>query len=416
MLTLGVFGVDYKTSSFETREHLSFTIDEIPNALHRLHAASVVREIIILSTCNRMEVYCVTQDIEFVVNAICEIKSLCPRTVMKKCGYIYTGIDCVKHLFRVVSGLESMVLGETEIVAQVKSAYNLSKTHKTLSTHLSGLFQMALSVEKDVRNATEINNVAISMGSAIVNLIAVNVPDIDKQSILFIGAGQMMKQISPYFKNINCLNKTVINRSLENAKKLSNIMGASYAQLTDLTSLIDNYSIIIACCYSNSTLLDSSLLHNAITSGKSLLIIDLSMPLVTNLNLRIHDNIHILTIDDIAKLVDVGIEKRKFAAIHATNIINDKLIEYQNWERKRGLSPLIKALRDNAESVRTEIVSLAQKQLQNGSPVDSVIHELSIKLTNKLLHAPTSNLCSIQDNGQHELVNLVCYLYNLEPV
>ena len=110
---LCVFGVDYHTASFDIRERLSFMQEDIPPALHRLHNAGVVREIIILSTCNRMEVYCITQDVEFVINSICEIKDICPRTVIKKCSYIYAGIDCVKHLFRVISGLESMKLGET---------------------------------------------------------------------------------------------------------------------------------------------------------------------------------------------------------------------------------------------------------------------------------------------------------------
>ncbi len=172
MFKLGVFGIDYRSSSFEVRERMAFSFEEIPPALHRLHSAGIVREVIILSTCNRMEIYCVAKDMEFVMNSLCEIKNICPHSGIKKYSYMYTDMDCVKHLFRVTSGLESMVLGETEIVAQIKDAYNLSKSHNMISSTLTGLFQMALSVEKDVRNITEINNSAISMGHAIINLIA----------------------------------------------------------------------------------------------------------------------------------------------------------------------------------------------------------------------------------------------------
>ena len=362
-----------------------------------------------------MEVYCITQDIEFVINSICEIKDICPRTVIKKCSYIYAGIDCVKHLFRVISGLESMILGETEIVAQIKLAYKIAKEHSMVGAHLSGLFQMALSVEKDVRNTTDINNSSISMGKAVLNLVAINMPSLDSERILFVGSGQMMKKIAPHFKNVNCGGRMVINRGVDNAQKLALLIDAEFTTLDNLSSVIDDYSVIIACCYSKTILLNVDLFHTQIKNQKPLLIVDLSMPLVTDLTLRQYNNISVITVDDIAKMVDVGIEKRQIAATSADIIIAEKLTEYLNWEKKRWLSPLIKALRDNAELIRNDVLSQAQKQLQNGAPVDTVLTELSVKLTNKLLHAPTVNLCATSINDSHDdLMGLVSSLYNLE--
>ncbi len=222
-----VFGLNYSSSGFEIREKLAFSREEIPLVLARLQSSGMTREIVIVSTCNRTEVFCITHDIDFVINAICDIKNVCPRTLKNHC-YVYSGDSCANHLFRVVSGLESMVLGETEIVAQVKDAMNLATDANSIGTMLLSVFQMALAVEKDVRNATEINNIAISMGHAIVSLVNTSFQNLEKESILFIGAGDMMRQLAPHFKNVKLTKKTIINRTLDKARLLSNRLGAEY--------------------------------------------------------------------------------------------------------------------------------------------------------------------------------------------
>ncbi|MCC2645599.1 MAG: hemA, partial [Burkholderiales bacterium] len=216
-----IFGLNYETADFEVREKLAFSRDEIPPALQRLQNSGITKEAFILSTCNRTEIYCITQDIDSVINAICDMQNVCPRTV-KKHSYLYSGEQCVNHLFRVVSGLESMILGETEIVSQTKTAVYLAKQYDCIGSVLIAIFHMAMEVEKDIRNITEINNIAISIGHAVANLVAVNVDDIGRQKILFIGAGDMMKQITPHFKNVKCRQKTIINRTLSNALSLAN--------------------------------------------------------------------------------------------------------------------------------------------------------------------------------------------------
>lgn len=421
-----VFGLNYQSASFEIREKLAFSREEIPAVLHRLQESGITSEILVLSTCNRTEVYCITQDIDFVINAICDIQNVCPRTV-KNHSYVYSGIDCAKHLFKVVSGLESMVLGETEIVAQTKEAINIAKEHNSLHSYLSGLFQMSFAAAKLVRSKTAINDIAISMGNAVINLVEQNINNLSEQSILFIGAGQMMQQLAPHFKDLQVSKKTIINRTLDRAKILAEKVNASYVELTQLVDIINDFSIIIACCSSNKLLLDKEIFKN-LKEGKQLLIIDLSMPLITNSNLLKLPHIKFFSIDDIAGIVDVGIEKRKLAAVEANTIINDQVEEYQGWLKKRGLSPLIKALRGHAENIRMEVLSIAQNQLQNGEPADEVIKQLSIRLTNKLLHAPTVNLCVSQKTDvptnlkldfepikvhQDELIDLVKHLYNL---
>jgi glutamyl-tRNA reductase len=408
-----VFGVDYKSSDFAIRERMAVSRGEMPQVLTKLRSLGIVTEMVILSTCNRTEIYCIGRDIDLVINALGEIKNLCPKTVIRKHCYIHSGTHAVRHLFRVISGLESMVLGESEIVAQVKEAFNISREYGLISRNLSGIFQMALAVEKEIRSSTEINQVAISMGRAVANLVAVNYADILPGGILFIGAGEMMRTIIPHFKNTPQSKKAVINRTLSKAEELATKIAAKAFSLGELPNIINNYSVIVVCC-SGGILITQELLSSSIKNKTELVIIDLSVPLVTDLYLNNHENITLITVDDIAKIVDVGVEKRKTLALHAESIISGKLEEYQKWKRKRGLSPLIRALRERAEDTRLEVLLDAKRQLANGLATEELLQELSVKLTNKLIHSPTVNLCAAEGLMQDDLVSLVSHLYELD--
>lgn len=407
-----VFGLNYETAPFDIREKMAFLPDEIPNILNRLIFSGIVSEALILSTCNRTEVYMQTHDIDFAINAICGIKNICPMTVRKH-SYVYKNMDCVRHLFRVASGLESMVLGETEIVSQIKSSFKIAKQNKSIATNLVGLFQIALSVEKEVRNFTEINSIAASMGSSLVKIIESKIENLSTKSILFIGAGAMMSKIIPHFKGL-AQQQMIINRTAAKAKTLANKISAKYSGLDTLKEVITDIDIILTSCGSEKLILTEEVLDACIKFEKPLLIIDISMPPITDLSLNSYDNITILTIDDIGRIVDVGIEKRKIAASLADKFIEEKINEYIQWLKKRGLSPVIKALRDSAEDARQDVLIQAQKQILNGDNVDEVLNTMSIKLMNKLLHAPTVNLSRTENKLQDDLVNLISYLYNLK--
>ncbi len=411
MYQLIMFGVNYQTANLDIRERLAVSSEKIPLALKRL--SSLAKEVLVLSTCNRTEVYCITNDINSVINALCDMQNVCPRT-LAKFSYIHTELDCVKHLFQVVSGLDSMVLGETEIVAQIKQAMQFASNQAVLGTHLSGLMQMALSVAKDIRNTTEINNVAISMGNALVNLMESHSNNLNEESLLFIGAGQMMQKIAPHFSNVNLVRKSVINRSFENADKLAARINATPIDLSHIANVIYDYSIIFACAESDELILTKQLLNDFLQNRKNLLIIDLSVPLLSDIRLCEYPNIKLITVDDIAKIVDVGLEKRKLAADEAHEIIENKLNDYQHWLKKRTMAPLIKAIRADAESMRQEALTNAQKLLQNGEAPDDVLRQFSVQLMNKMLHNPTVNLCSSQGMRQDDLLDLVGYLYGID--
>lgn len=428
MQKIHVFGLDYQSANFNLREKFALSREAVSIALKRIQGSGIAQEVVILFTCNRTEVYCITSDIDFVINAVCDIQNVCPRTI-KTSSYIYSEEECVRHLFRVASGLTSMVLGETEIVAQIKESLLIAKEMNTIGAFLSGVFHMALSVSKEVRHVSRIGNIAVSIGSACVELVsrflsknsidAANLNDtiINANKILFIGAGQMMQQVAPYFRDMPFAEKAVVNRTYTNTCALATRIEALPLPFDQLPNIVSKYSIIIASCDSTAPLLNEQILEAVINSKKKLLIIDLSMPLVIDVKLKDDTNITVLTIDDIAKIVDVGVEKRKLAAAHAESVIENKLSAYQNWLKKRNLSPVIRALRDDAECIRNNALQIAVRDLENGEDAKTVLMNLSVRLTNKLLHAPTVNLCVANDAiMQDNLVDLVNHLYDLEPV
>lgn len=412
MLKPIVFGLNYQTANLELRDQLAFASEDIPRVLKRLISSGIAKEAVLLSTCNRTELYCIANDINFVINALCDMHNICPRSIRQH-SYTYDGESCAHHLFRVVSGLDSMVLGESEIVAQIKLAMEISQSTGAMSSCLSGLFQMALGVEKDVRNNTAINNVAISMGHAVVNYVEQYLPNLPNKNILFVGAGQMMQQIAPHFTYLDVNDKLILNRTQANAEGLAKKVNARCESLAVLHEVINSYSVVVLCCASNQPIITKQLLSSEQRLSNQL-IIDLSMPMVVEKQLRNDSGVILLTIDDIAKLVDVGIEKRKLAAVEAESIIAEKIEDYHAWQRKRGFAPLIRQLRDQAEQRRIEALSVAEKQLMNGVSVQEVLGQLSVQLTNKLLHQPTVNLLAHQGQLQHDLVELVTKLYGLE--
>lgn len=413
MLQPIVFGLNYQTANFELRNRLAFANEEIPGVLKRLVNSGVVKEVILLSTCNRTELFFLAKDVDFVINSLCDMRSICPNSIRKH-SYVHQGEGCAHHLFRVISGLESMVLGETEIVAQIKQAMEFSRQNNTLGSNLSGLFQMALAVEKDVRNHSAINNVAISMGHAVVNCVEKYLPALPNRKVLFVGAGQMMQQIAPHFNYLDLDTKMLVNRTVVKAQPLATKIGAELESLSNLAAVINDYATVVVCCASNVPLIDALMLKQNIEQQVSKLIIDLSMPLVISKGLQKYTNFTLLTVDDIAKLVDVGLEKRKLAAVEAEGIIAGKLADYHMWLRKRGLAPLIKKLLDQSEQIRQESLLLAEKQLLNGVDAPEVLKQLSVQLVNRLLHNPLVNITAADGRLQDDMLELVANLYSLE--
>ena len=406
-----LFGVNYESASFDFREQMSFDIETIKNTIYRLQSSGITREVLILSTCNRTEVYCVTNDIQFVINAICDLKNICPRNV-KDFFYIKNENDCVEHLFRVVSGLESMVLGETEIASQVKDALNIAKEAGGISINLITLFQMAMEVKKEVHNITGINNISISYGHSILKLISKHFNSFDNEKVLFIGAGKMISQVLQYFNDIKCNKKMVLSRTLRRAKVVALPINAQYDIISNLEQIIAEYTIII-CAYKSNNIIINEQLLKLLNKEQKVVIMDLSLPLIVDAN-NIPNSCVLYKIEDLIKVINIGKEKRREAANNAQPIIKQKILDYNRLVKKRNMIPLIKGLRSKADKIRSEVLIASLKQIQKGEDPSIVLENMATKLTNKLIHDPTINLTGSLGKLNHDLSYLVQYLYDLE--
>jgi glutamyl-tRNA reductase len=405
---LSIFGIDYKTSSLDLRDQLSYTSYDIEVFIQKVKNAGICREIIILSTCNRIEVYSDTNDVDFLINTFLEYKHICPysSSISKQSIYIYYDYDMVEHIFNVTSGLSSMVLGESEIVSQVKDAINLSTKLNSMGVNLRIIFEMSLSVSKEVRANTGLSNSSISMGRAISLLIEKNQAKIDN-SLLVIGAGNMIKHIAPYVFQLSFKNKTLINRDSNKGVSVAKICGAEYQNFDSLSNIASKYDVIIIAVSSNEIILTRDMFQNI---DPNLMIIDLSMPLVTDKEL--YQQVKFFSIDDIKDIVEVGVDTRKLASDMASKIIKDKIDEYKMWQKKRNLSPIIKELRSHIEQIRLEVLN---EFIKNNMSEESKLslEDLSIKLTNRFLHMPTVNLCSFNQNNFEQLTELVSVLFGI---
>ena len=326
---LSIFGIDYKTSSLDLRDQLSYTSYDIEVFIQKVKNAGICREIIVLSTCNRIEVYSDTNDVDFLINTFLEYKHICPysSSISKQSIYIYYDYDMVEHIFNVTSGLSSMVLGESEIVSQVKDAINLSTKLSSIGANLRIIFEMSLSVSKEVRANTGLSNSSISMGRAISLLIEKNQAK-KNSSLLVIGAGNMIKHIAPYVSQLSFKNKTLINRDSNKGILVAKICGAEYQNFDSLSNIISKYDVIIIAVSSNNIILTHELFQNI---DPNLMIIDLSMPLVTDKEL--YQQVKFFSIDDIKDIVEVGVDTRKLASDMASKIIKDKIDEYKMWQK-----------------------------------------------------------------------------------
>ena len=320
--------------------------------------------------------------------------------------YIYYEEDMVRHLFSVTSGLSSMVLGENQIVSQIKDAVNIASKINSLGFKLRSVFEMALSVSKDVRANTNLNNISISLGRAIQSIIERECRNISSENLLILGAGNMIKHIAPYLLELNFKNKVLINRDKVKGSQIAKLCNAEYKDFSELKNIINQFQVIVVAISSNQLILTSELIN----LNKNLIIIDISMPLVSDINLK--QIVKFFNIDDVKDLVDVGITKRKQAAKDANNIINKKVDEYRLWQKKRDLAPLIKLLRENYDNIRQDVVN-EFVSLEMNDDIKNIINDLSIKLTNRLMHLPTVNLCSFNEYNYEQLVDLVVLLFGL---
>lgn len=411
-MELITLGVNHKTAPISLREKIAFNADQLEPALRDLVQHNLVREAAIVSTCNRTEVYCATADSNQVSKWLASFHGI-DSVQLAPYVYTYPSDRAVTHVFRVASGLESMVVGEPQILGQLKQAVRSAEHAGTLGAVLHKLFQRSFSVAKEVRSHTEIGTSSVSMAAAAVRIAERIFPSITQQSILFIGAGEMIELCAAHFCGRSPKRVVFANRTLDRAFQLAQRFSGEAIGLQEIPTTLASHDVVVSCTASVLPLIGKGLVESAVRARRHrpILIIDLAVPRDVEPEVGQLEDVFLYTVDDLGKIVKEGVDLRRAAVAQAEKIIGRGVDEFMRWLLARDSVPTIKAFRAQAESVRLHELEKAMKALTKGSHPESVLEALSISLTNKFLHGPTHALNDVASEERDRLAGMLSRLY-----
>jgi glutamyl-tRNA reductase len=414
---LFTLGINHQTAPLAIREKVAFHAETLQQALKALLRQGPVNEAAILSTCNRTELYCATDSPREAAAWLAEYHALKPQQITP---YLYTLPQpaAVRHAFRVASGLDSMVLGEPQILGQMKQAAREAEAAGTLGSVLHKLFQRSFSVAKEVRSTTAIGEHSVSMAAAAVRLAERIFPTLTGQNVLFIGAGEMIELCATHFAAASPRRIAVANRTLERAQKLAAQFNGQALRLEDAAETLAQYDIVIACTGSQLPVVGKGLVERAIKARrrKPMFMVDLGVPRDIEPEVADMDDVFLYNVDDLAQVVSVGLSARQTAVAEAEAIIETGVGEFLQWIEGRDLVPAIRALRDQGERMRRHELERAAKLLARGEDAQRVLEQLSQSLTNKLLHAPTQALSGTDAAERDKTLELIARIYQLNKL
>jgi len=416
---LFAFGINHQSAPLDVRERLVFQGAAMGAALRDLVDHHAVKEAAIISTCNRTEVYCNTDKPEAAVHWLADFHRF-PAAELDSYLYKLPREQAVKHAFRVASGLDSMVLGEPQILGQLKEAVKSAEQAGTLGTLLHKLFQRTFSVAKEVRTSTEIGANSVSMAAAAVRLAERIFGDIAGQRVLLIGAGEMIDLCAQHFAARHPKQITVANRTAERAADLAQRLQTKTrvhaVALNELPEQLALHDIVISCTASPLPIIGKGMVERAIKSRKHrpIFMVDLAVPRDVEPEVAELDDVFLYAVDDLAEMVRVGQDARQGAVVQAEAIIDMSVVDFMRWLETRELVPTIRAMRDHAERHRRHELERAIKLLAKGEDPQKILETLSHGLTNKFLHIPSHALNQASPEERNELTELINRLYRHE--
>jgi glutamyl-tRNA reductase len=413
-MQLYTIGVNHTTAPIAIRENVAFNGETLRHALSDLSARNVA-EAAILSTCNRTEIYVQSEHPEPIVSWLADYHRL---DILKIQPYTYTLCNdaAVKHAFRVASGLDSMVLGEPQILGQFKQSVKVAQEAGTLGTLLHKLFQRTFEVAKEVRTNTEIGGSSISMAAAAVKLAQRIFGDISQQKVLFIGAGEMIELCADHFSAQKPKSMTVANRTIERGASLAEKIHGHAILLNDLHDQFAEYDIVITSTASQLPIVGLGMVESAIKTRRHrpIFMVDLAVPRDIEPEVAELDDVFLYTVDDLAQVVSEGMVNRQEAALNAELIVQARVENFMDWLKKREAVPTIKALREHIETMRKAELDKALKLIQKGEAPEKALEQLSNALTNKFLHAPSHALHNSYGDEHARLEQILRHLYQIK--
>ena len=416
-MALLALGLNHKTTPVNIRERITFGPDIVVAALRTLATHPGVEEAAILSTCNRTEVYCVLKAIgkTQISSWLAEFHGLSLETISPYL-YAHEERDAVRHLLRVASGLDSMVLGEPQILGQVKQAYQTARDAATTGKLLGRLFQHTFSVAKQVRTDTAIGHSPVSVAFAAVSLARQIFSDLSRQTAMLIGAGETIELAARHLQQHGIGRIIIANRTIERAHSLANQFDGYAIALTEIPSHLAEADIVISSTASPLPVLGKGTVESALKKRRHLpmFMVDIAVPRDIEPEVSDLSDIYLYTVDDLQEVIEENMRSRREAAEQAMEIIDLHTDEFMGWLRSLDAVGMIQDFRSHAEQMRDEVLQRALRHLRNGRSPEEALGFLAHTLTNKLLHTPSTQIRQAGFNGEADLLEAANTLFQIK--
>ncbi|MFO0028379.1 MAG: glutamyl-tRNA reductase [Pseudomonadota bacterium] len=406
-MTLIALGLNHQTAPVSLRERVAFDRDTVPVALAALRRVDGVEEAAILSTCNRIELYSNVRDgrEQAIVEWLHSHHGLTPPT-LEEFLYRHDGPAAVRHLFRVATGLDSMVLGEPQILGQVKESYHLARAAGALGSPLERLFQNTFAVAKRVRTDTRIGANPVSVAFAAVRLAHQVFADLGRSTVMLVGAGDTVELAARHLTESGVKRMLVANRTLANAEALAARFGAQAMPLSDVPARLAEADVLIASTASREPVITRAQVASAIKARRRrpMLILDLAVPRDVEPATAELDDVFVYTVDDLSGVIEDNLRSRREAAREAEAIIDLQVGHFMDWCRGLDGQGVVRTVRAAAARERDALLARARAMLEHGKPAEEALAFLANALTNKIMHAPSANLRAAALRGDSELL------------
>ncbi|QYM90931.1 glutamyl-tRNA reductase [Dickeya zeae] len=411
-MTLLALGINHKTAPVSLRERVAFSPDRQGQALHSLLQQPLVQGGVLLSTCNRTELYLSVEEQENqheqLIAWLCDYHQLNPDDIRKNL-YWHEGNAAVSHLMRVASGLDSLVLGEPQILGQVKKAFADSQRERSLSGDLERMFQKSFTVAKRVRTETDIGASAVSVAFAACTLARQIFESLADVNVLLVGAGETIELVSRHLREHRVKRMVIANRTRERAQALAEEVGAEVITLAELDAHLPQADIVISSTASTLPIIGKGMMERTMKARRNqpMLMVDIAVPRDIEPEVGRLPNIYLYSVDDLQAIIQHNLAQRKAAAIQAESIVQQECSEFMAWLRAQSAVDTIRDYRSQADSLREEMTTKALAAIQNGGDVEAIVQELTHRLTNRLIHAPTRSLQQAARDGDVERLQIL---------
>ncbi|MDX5626905.1 MULTISPECIES: glutamyl-tRNA reductase [unclassified Brenneria] len=411
-MTLLALGINHKTAPVSLRERVSFSPDTLGQALNSLLQQPMVQGGVLLSTCNRTELYLSVEEQENqrerLIDWLCEYHHLDPDDVSDSL-YWHQDNAAVSHLMRVASGLDSLVLGEPQILGQVKKAFAESLRGHTVSGELERLFQKSFTVAKRVRTETDIGASAVSVAFAACTLARQIFESLADVNVLLVGAGETIELVARHLREHQVHGMVIANRTRERAQALAAEVGAEVITLAELDEQLANADIVISSTASTLPIIGKGMMERTLKARRNqpMLMVDIAVPRDIEPEVGKLPNVYLYSVDDLHAIIQHNLAQRKAAAIQAESIVQQESSDFMAWLRAQSAVETIRDYREQAEALRAELTAKALTAIQQGSDVETVMQELTHRLTNRLIHAPTKSLQQAARDGDLDRLQIL---------